>query len=343
MSTFSLDSLEAPIVVAPMAGGPSSPELVAAAAQSGGLGFLAAGYKSADAVREQVQQVRALTDRPFGVNIFVPERDPQIDPTELAQYADRLALDAERLRVTLPTPHADDDDYDAKLEVCANEHVPVVSFTFGLPARAAIADLHDAGSAVWVTVTNPRDVRSAASRGIDALVLQGPEAGGHRSTFTAAEEPDRTPLLELLDTVRPTTDLPIVAAGGLATPQDVRDALDSGAAAVQVGTMFVVAAEAGTSRTYRDALHDMRLAPTCVTRAFSGRPARGLRNTFITTHHRWAPAIYPQVNQLTAPLRAAAGQRGDRQAVSLWAGTGHQMAKPGTTAEIFARLWPAAG
>lgn len=136
--------------------------------------------------------------------------------------------------------------------------------------------------------------------------MQGPEAGGHRSTFTAAEEPDRTPLLDLLEKVRPTTDLPIVAAGGLATAADVRDALDAGATAAQVGTMFVVATEAGTSRTYRDALYDMRMASTCVTRAFSGRPARGLRNAFITTHHRWAPPIYPRCTN--SPHRCAPRQ-----------------------------------
>ena len=340
MSTFVLDSLEVPIVVAPMAGGPSTPELVIAAAQAGGMGFLAGGYKSAGQLREQIDTVRAATDRPFGVNVFVPEADAPLDTAALDDFAQRLALEAERLHVEIPTPRPDDDHWDDKIDLLVEAAVPVVSFTFGLPPRAVVSDLHDAGSAVFVTVTTPRDARAAVARGVDALVVQGHEAGGHRSTFSASQEPEPTPLVDLLEKVRAVTTLPLIGAGGIGSTADVRRALDAGATAVQVGTLFLPAVEAGTARTYRDALQEMRLASTCVTRAFSGRPARGLRNSFIAAHHRWAPAIYPQVNQLTAPLRAAAMTRGDRQNISLYAGTGHQMAQPGTTAQIMERLWP---
>ncbi|MFC5662751.1 nitronate monooxygenase [Kitasatospora misakiensis] len=334
-----LDELAVPVIAAPMAGGASTPELVAAVNGAGGLGFLAAGYRSADAMAEQIDRARELTDRPFGVNLFVPTTPAAPgDAAAVAAYRERLRPEAERHGVVLPEEIGPDrDDWDAKIAALLAGPVPVVSYTFGLPAAEEARALRAAGTVQVGTVTTPEEARRAEAAGMDALCVQGPEAGGHRATHGVADRPGDVPLLELLAAVRAVTGLPLVAAGGLADGPAVAAALRAGAVAVQLGTALLRADEAGTSAAHRAALTEFEA--TAVTRAFTGRPARGLRNAFIDRYGSFAPAAYPEVHHLTQPLRAAATRRGDTAAMHLWAGTGHRAARGGPAAELVARLW----
>jgi nitronate monooxygenase len=337
-ATRLLDTLEHPIVQAPMGGGPSTPELAAAVAEAGGLGFLAAGYRPIAAVREDVATLRRLTRRPFGLNVFAPP-GPAGDPAALARYAAELRDEAARQGVVPGAPRHDDDGYEAKLALAVEERVPVVSFTFGCPAREVMARLRAAGAEVWATVTTPAEAAIATQAGADVLVAQGVEAGGHRASFDD-DHPGEVGLLPLLQLVRTATALPVVATGGIATGHGVAAVLAAGAAAAQLGTAFMLVPEAGTSPAHREALAWDR--PTRLTRAFTGRTARGIENRFMREHEAGAPRAYPEVHHLTAPLRAAARERGDAEGFHLWAGQAHRLAEPLPAGELVRRLARAA-
>jgi nitronate monooxygenase len=331
---FSLSQLEHPIVQAPMGGGPSTPALAGAVSEAGGLGFLGAGYRSPAAVREEIGQLRRLTERPFGINLFVPG-PARADRGAVAAYASTLKGEAERYGVELGEPVHDDDNWDDKLALFAEEAVPVVSVTFGLPPGAAVEALHDAGCALWITVTTVAEAAAAQEAGADALVVQGVEAGGHRGSFDEAA-PGQVGLLALLQLVRSVTDLPLVATGGIATGRGIAAVLAAGAAAAQLGTAFMLTPEAGTSPAHREALRGA--GPTALTRAFTGRSARGIENRFMREHEADAPLGYPEVHHLTAPVRAAARERDDAEGFHVWAGQAHPLAVELPAAELVSRL-----
>jgi nitronate monooxygenase len=313
-------------VLAPLAGGPTTPELAAAVSNAGGLGFLAAGYLTAAALADQVTRARALTSGPLGVNVFVPGAPALGGAT--AAFADRLAVTAARAGTKLGTPKFDDDDWAAKIAQLTADPPAVTSFTFGCPEPAVIAALREAGSEAWVTVTSPAEARQAASAGADVLVLQGSEAGGHRGSFADDPADDAAGgfgLLSLIQLVRNATDLPLVAAGGITTGGGIAAVLAAGASAAQLGTAFLRTPEAGTVAVHRAAVATG--APTAMTRAFTGRLARGIRNRFMAEHDSSAPAAYPEVHYLTAPVRAAGRAAGDPDLVNLWAGQTHELAR----------------
>ena len=337
---FDLRSLGLPAIAAPMAGGPTTPELAAAVAGAGGLGVLAGGYRRAEELEGLLRAARRLGPGPLGVNLFVPGAD-DADPAALAEYGARLRPEFEEHGVEPGEARWDDDDWAAKLELVADERPEVVSFTFGLPDAAIVRDLGGAGITVLATITEVEDALAAARAGVHGLVVQGPKAGGHRGTFSAGAEPGTASLASLLDALLAEpelTGLSIVAAGGIASAEVVSAALARGAAAVQLGTALLRSEEAGTSETHRAALAGGEFERTEVTRAFSGRPARGLFNGFLGRHSAHAPAAYPQVHHLTAPLRADAVRRGDAHGTSLWAGTGFASAEDGPAARILTGL-----
>ena len=321
------------IVVAPMGGGPSTPALVAAAGEAGAFGFLAAAYKSPSEVEAEIAEVRRRTSRPFGVNVFVPGAPTQ-HPEHLAAYAEELAAEADALCVELGPASWDDDQWRAKVELVLDLAPPVCSFTFGCPAASLIAALQQRGTAVVVTVTNVAEARMAVEAGADGVCAQGIEAGAHRGSFVDHEATDPgLGTLELVEAVRRQVDVPILAAGGIALPEHVAGVLAAGAAAVQAGTAFLRCTESGAHPLHKAALVDPALDTTAFTRSFSGRRARGLANRFMRDHPN-APVAYPEVNNLTRPLRAAAVQRSDTGTTSLWAGTGHRHARDDSAAEI---------
>jgi len=321
-----------------MAGGPSTPELAAAVTDAGGLGFLAGGYKSPDQLAQQIRAARALTDGPIGVNLFVVSAN-DADGKELEAYRQELQGEADRYGIALGKPHWDDDAWEGKLGVVRAEKPEMVSFTFGCPAAPILRELDELGILTAVTVTDAAEARIAAGNGAQVLVLQGPGAGGHRATFDAAADPGTQSLPELLAAIRTMTDLPLIAGGGIGTHTLVREVLGAGAVAVQVGTALLLADEAGTNPAHRSALTDPRFTETSVTRAFTGRPARSLRNRFIDDHPATSHA-YPHIHYMTAPLRAAAAANNDVQALHLWAGTAYRHTRQGSAADIVAALTP---
>ncbi len=332
-----LAELSVPVIAAPMAGGPSTPELAAAATNAGALGFVPAGYLTADTFAERLAAARRLTSGALGANLFVPQPSAA-EPDAVRQYAAALAGEAERYGVPLGEPRDDDDAWAAKLDVVCDLRPEVVSFTFGLPTVDEHRRLREAGITTAATITTVEEARMAAELGVDTLVVQGPSAGGHRGTYDPTAEPSDQPLLDLLAAVRQLTTVPLVAAGGLMTAEDVDGVLRAGAVAAQLGTAFLLADEAGTSPVHRAALQDRQFTETIVTKAFSGRYARGLRNRFIRVHEEQAPFGYPQIHYLTSPVRAAAVRAGDPHGTNVWAGTGFSKAIAAPVAAIVREL-----
>ena len=332
-----LDWMRRPVIVAPMAGGPSTPELVVAAADAGAVGFLAAGYKTPAAMAAEIAAVRAASPDRFGVNLFVPGL-PSTEAASIKEYVGSLAAHAEAVGAPLGEAIWDDDHLEEKLAILLADPPALVSFTFGCPPAGVIEALSGAGCLVVVTVTDPSEAAIAAAAGADALCVQGSEAGGHRGTFandSATGEGHR--LIPLLGHVAAVTGLPLIAAGGIMEPGQVEVALAAGAVAVQCGTAFLRCRESGANPLYKDALVDPRYTTTAMTRAFSGRWARGLVNQFMLDHGD-APAGYPEINNATRSMRAAAAGAGDTERMSMWAGQGYRAALDRPAAEVIAWL-----
>jgi len=345
-----LRTLETGVVGAPMAGGPTTPELAAAVSDAGGLGFLAGGYLSAEQLAAHIADVWDATSRPFGVNLFVPgaANTYAAGPGRLAgadreaavtAYRERLGDAAATVGVAPGEPRPDDtDDWERKVDLVLRERVPVVSFTFGLPGRAVVGALQRAGIETVATVTDVDEAEAAVEVGVDALCVQGPDGGGHRGTLDEVKAPDSTDLVDLVAAVRARCELPVVAAGGIATPERASEVRAAGADAVQLGTAFLLTPEAGTGLAYRRALGDSSFDRTVVTRAFSGRLARGLETDFIRAHDSAAPAAYPEVHHLTVPLRRASARADRPDLLAMWAGTGWRSARPVPAATVVAEF-----
>lgn len=328
MSTSLLSAISAdlPVIAAPMAGGPSTPALVTAAAKAGGLGFLAGGYKSAQALAGQIHTTRA-NGLAFGVNLFVPNPVP-ITEAAYRSYARAVQTEADRYGLTLPEhPVEDDDQWTDKIDLLTAEPVPWVSFTFGIPDRSIVSALRKAGSTVLQSVTCVTEARQAADAGVDALIVQASAAGGHSATLTPSRLPAPIALPDLVTAIVHDVALPVIAAGGVTTADDVTAAVKAGAQATMVGTALLRTHESDASAPHKAALVDPRFTTTTITRAFTGRPARALRNSFIEHYDAFAPSGYPAVHHLTGPLRKAATAAGDTDLIHLWAGTGYRHAK----------------
>jgi NAD(P)H-dependent flavin oxidoreductase YrpB (nitropropane dioxygenase family) len=323
-----------PVIAAPMAGGPTVPALVTGAWSAGSLGFLAGGYKSADALATQLSEVRTTTDV-VGVNLFAPNPLP-VDRAEYVRYAAAVQTVAGRydLEVANSEPLEDDDAWSDKIDLLLTTPVPVVSFTFGVPPTSVISALANAGSYTVQTVTSPTEVAAAEAAGVDALAVQSAAAGGHRGVLDPRGLSEDRPLPELVAAVCRLTRLPVYAAGGVAGPADVTAALAAGAGAVMVGTLLIRAVESGASAVHRTAVADHDRGDPVVTKAFTGRPARGLPNEFISRFEAIAPFGYPAVHHLTSALRKAAAAAGDPELVNLWAGTGYREAREEPAATI---------
>jgi nitronate monooxygenase len=254
----------------------------------------------------------------------------------LATYASELQAEAGRFGAEVGAPRHDDDWLQAKLELVMEEAVEIVSFTFGCPDRSVVAKLHEHGCQAWVTVTSPDEATRARDAGADALVVQGFEAGGHRGYFVDGPEAEDLGLLVALRLIARRVELPLIAAGGISDGASVAAVLCAGAEAAQIGSALMLAPEAGTSTAHRVALASS--GRTGLTRAFSGRQARGIVNRFMQELGDRAPAAYPDVHHLTTPIRAAAREAGDSQAINLWAGQAHELAAEEPAAAIVRRL-----
>ncbi|ALE06829.1 hypothetical protein AL755_17455 [Arthrobacter sp. ERGS1:01] len=334
-----------PIIAAPMAGGTTTAALALAADRAGAFPFAAAGYKTAEALAEHLAPLRAAgTD--FGVNLFVPRREPLAAPdaAALLRYRDELAAAGYD---GLPggagptiTNEQLTDFWDEKIQLLLADPVPVVSLTFGLAPESVVQALHRAGTRVVASVTSVAEAVAAAATGVDALVVQHGNAGGHSAAFLPAVSPGpgASPgpggVVELVAAVRAAVVLPLVGAGGIGDAATAKAVLSAGAVAVQLGTALLRSEESGARALHKDALADPAFTATAVTRAFTGKAARALVNDFVSRHSAGAPEAYPEVHFLTAPLRAAAAAAGDREALNLWAGTSWRQAQDGPVADI---------
>jgi nitronate monooxygenase len=303
-----------------MAGGPSTVALAAAAAEGGVFPFLAGAYLTPERLHDDIVALRASTPEPFGVNIFAPSPDSPSMQQEALEYAALLAPWAASAGVELGAPRYDDDAFDAKVDLLVESAPALVSFAFGWPPAEVVARLQATGVEVWVTVNEATEVEWAQELGVDGLVVQGWEAGGHRGgpVDTGATQSE---LLPLVTEVAGLTELPVLGTGGVMTGADAAAVLRAGATAVALGTAFLDCPEAGTAPVHRHAL--THRTGTTVTRAFTGRSARALTTTWTELFSEAAPAAYPHVHHLTAPLRARGKATGEAELVHLWAGTGH--------------------
>ncbi|MDT5084255.1 MAG: nitronate monooxygenase [Mycobacterium sp.] len=330
--------LDVPIVGAPMAGGPGTAALAAAVSNAGGFGFVAGGYVSAERLADEIAAARAATTGPIGVNLFVPQ--PSVaDVYALDHYAEALDELAEHYGVEVGYPQfGDDDGWRQKLEVVADLRPEMVSFTFGAPPPDVLRWFGALGMLLFITVTSAYEAGVALGAGADGLIVQGPDAGGHRGTFAPDMEPGKESLYTLLARIRGAHDVPLIAAGGIGTPEDVAAALNRGAVAAQLGTALLLSDEAGTNEAHRAALQHPEFVSTVVTRAFSGRYARGLENDFTRHFDAIAPLGYPEINQMTSPIRKASAALDDPHGTNLWAGTAYRAARSGPAANIVKTL-----
>jgi len=329
-----------PIIQGPMGGGPSTPELVAAVSNAGGLGSLGAAYLAPDKITETVRQIRSLTGKPFNVNLFAGGHIAKTD----ADPGPMLALLTEiheTLRLPPPVlPQMPPDPFPAQLEAVLDAAPPIFSFTFGIPDADAVGRLRARGITTLGTATTVAEGRLLADAGVDAIVAQGAEAGAHRGTFAGSFESSLVPTLELVRGIHAAVRIPVIASGGLMDGRDIRHAMSIGASAASLGTAFLTCPECGAPEAHKRAILDARNDTTVLTRAFSGRPARGIPNAFMAKLAGKENIIlpYPLQNMLTRAMRTAAAGRGDSGFLSLWAGTGVARARAMPAAALVARL-----
>ncbi len=316
--------IEHPILLAPMAGAGGTPELAAAVSQAGGVGAWGGAYAKPEDIVATIRQIRTLTSRPFNINLFAGgyATDHSIDPQPMLELVAEAhaALDLPP-PVLPPVPR---DPFDDQLQAVLEERPAIFSFTFDVPSAAQIAALKKRDILVIGTATTVEETVRLEQAGVDAIAVQGAEAGAHRGTFAAPFEKSMVPLATLLAESRARTRLPLIACGGLMDGRDIAVALNLGAAAVQLGTAFLPCPESGAPTAHKQALLGAKKDTTVITRAFSGRPARGIPNRFIAMVSGKEEFILPfrQQNDLTRPMRNASGQKGLPDYISLWAGQG---------------------
>jgi nitronate monooxygenase len=334
-----------PIIQAPMGGGASSPQLVAAVSNAGGLGSLAAAYLSPQQIRDGIAEVRRLTDKSFNVNLFAGGYSGE-DGAGATDASTMLAiLRRHHLALGMPPPELPSalaDPFPAQFDAILEARVPIFSFTFGIPAAPDLAKLKRQGALVIGTATTVDEACRLAAAGVDAVVAQGSEAGAHRGTFAGPFEMAMIGTMALVPQIVDTVPaLPVIASGGIMDGRGIVAARALGAAAVQMGTAFLLCDEAGIPEAYKTLLVHAREDETKITRAFSGRPARGVVNSFMReVEHAGAAAIppFPLQNALTRAIRNAAAQAGDVERLSLWAGQGLRLARRLPAAELVRRL-----
>jgi len=329
-----------PIIQAPMGGGPSTPELVAAVSDAGGLGSLAAAYLTPEQIARDIKRVRQLTEKPFNVNLFAGGYDAggDIDPTPMLALLARIHEEFQLPPPVLPPPSP--DPLPDQLQAVLDARPAVFSFTFGIPDADSLSKLHQAGITILGTATSPHEARLLVDAHVAGIVAQGAEAGAHRGSFATPFDAAMVPTLELVRDIASAVAVPVIASGGLMDGHDIAAALRCGAAAVQLGTAFLACPESGASEVYKKALLGSTEDTTVITRAFSGRPARGLRNRFIAELESKDQIIlpFPTQNELTRAMRAAAARRGDGGYLSLWAGQGVRRIRALPAAELIRTL-----
>jgi nitronate monooxygenase len=334
--------MQNPIIQAPLAGGGDTPELVAAVSNAGGLGFIGAAYLSPEQIVQTARAVKSQTARPFGINLFAPSvpAAPSISPDvaieRVAPYFAELGLPAPSLASGPSFSFSD------QLAVALKTGASVFSFTFGLLPPEAMQALKQEKIFVMGTATTVNEAIELEKAGVDAIVAQGSEAGGHRGTFRGDFSASMIGTISLVPQAVDAVRVPVIASGGIMDGRGIAAALALGASAVQLGTAFLTCKESGVPDAYQRAIFDALEDQTRITRAFSGRPARGIVNRFMTEVESGgggeAILPFPLQNALTRPLRTAAAKNGRAEFLSLWAGQGVRMARRQSAGELVEKL-----
>jgi nitronate monooxygenase len=330
--------IEHPIILAPMAGSGGTPELVAAVSNAGALGSWGGAYSTSQQILDAAKQIRALTAKPFALNLFAGgyERGGPIDPAPMLSL---VAHVHESLRLAPPTlPPNPQNPFEDQLAAVIEARPSVFSFTFGVPSADALARLRRAGIRTCGTATTVEEGKKLEGAGVESIVAQGEEAGAHRGSFLAPFDRSMVQMRELTRGLVKSVSIPVIASGGIMDGRDIAEVLAAGAVAAQLGTAFLLCPECGAPAPYKQALAAVQGDPTVITRAFSGRPARGLRNKFIDMASGVPILPFRQQNDLTRPMRNEAGKQGISDYISLWAGRGAARARQMPAGELVKTL-----
>lgn len=325
--------IEYGIIQAPMAGGITTAALVSEVSNAGGLGMIAGGSLEPEALRSLIRETRQRTDRNFGVNLFIPRAFAVTDAAIVRAYGRlRPAFDVfglEQKPVTPPAPEAIEEKFDAQLDVIIEEQVPVASFIFGVPADDQITRLREAGTVILATATTAAEALQIETAGLDAVVLQGSEAGGHRGAFLERSEDSLIGLMSLIPETAARVDIPLIAAGGIMTGRNIAAARVLGAEGVQMGTAFLAVEESGAHPVHKSILTESEDVPSVLTKLFTGRQARAVKNRFISEFRAYQEEMveYPVQRSLTQPFQNASKESGAPDYAMLLAGEGKQFAR----------------
>jgi nitronate monooxygenase len=336
----SMIGIEQAIILAPMAGGTSTPALVAAVSNAGGLGSLGAGYMTPEDMAKAIAEIRERTNNPFAVNLFAGGYDGNgaADPAAMLRL---IAPWHERLGLPPPAaPAGSLPPFDQQLEVVLRAEVPVFSFTFGIPAAEGMRRMKDRGVKTLGTATTVAEARALEQAGADAIIAQGSEAGAHRGTFISSLVDSLVGTIALVPQMADAVSVPVIASGGIMDGRGIVAAAALGASGVQLGTAFLACPESGAPPAHKAAIRTARDDGTMLTRAFSGRLARGIINGFTAAMrgHEGDLLPYPAQNNLTRPMRTAAARQGNADCLSMWAGQAAPLAREVPAAELVAQL-----
>lgn len=331
--------IDIPIIQAPMAGGPSSPSLVSAVSNAGGLGSIGGGYLSPEVLEAQILDVKSKTDRPFGVNLFITNKGKnEIKSNEkieklINSYAEELGVELTGKAIPFP-------DFEKQMEVVFENNVKVFSFTFGVPEKKYIEKLKLNGIIIIGTATSVREALILQNAGCDCIVAQGLEAGGHRGSFDYS---DKVPLvggIALIPQIADRVDIPLIASGGIMDGRGIFASFALGASAVQMGTAFMTCEEAEVNQSWIDLLLESTDTSSVLTNAFTGKFARGINNRFMKELKPLEDEIpeYPAQHQLTRELRAKAKELNNTDFMSFWAGQGSAMCRRTTAGDLMKNL-----
>ena len=343
MTLLSTFDLTYPIVQAPMAGA-TTPELAATVSNFGGLGSLGSGTTAPDVLNDHINTLKSLTNRPFMINLMVlSEHDSNTLDSEIPAWLTKYYQE-QNIEMALPKRPA--LSFAEQLQVLYDNPVPVASFTFGIISAEQVQGLKDLGTRVIGTANHPLEAKAWAEIGVDAVCVQGVEAGGHRGGWLPQSTNDPMGLLTLISQTRACTDIPLIAAGGIMTGQAIKAIQTAGAELAQMGTAFLTTDKCGINDIYKQALldasQDKRSSETRLTRLFSGKQARGLLNDYLRDFGQFESAHelppYPQLNAMTKDLRAHATNNLDAEHQSLWAGQGVALVRQESTIELLERL-----
>lgn len=335
-------NLKVPLIVAPMAGGPSSAELVIASSEAGALGSVGAAYSTASAIEKFVRHVRTKTQNPIAINLFIPQSATKISEVQLKSAIKATEKFRQQFDLTQPILNPPfEENFDEQFETVLKLRPAIFSFVFGLLNPEYVKAAKKENIFLFGTATTVDEAIALQETGVDAITLQGFEAGGHRGIFNSESADQEISISNLVDQCRGKVKIPIIAAGGLMTKHDIESILSKGADAVQLGTAFLACSEAGTSRPYRNALLSGSVRKTKTTRAFSGRLARGIENRFMLELDQNPQAIlpFPAQNKFTRDIREASAKINSNECLSMWAGTGQGDLWTGSASELIHQLF----